>query len=164
MFNTIRLRNIVSKECYCKKIFSRSSSESLKNKSWILWWLNKLFNELFILFALKTKYKEESLGLLAFLLILIQQFRFIIGDAETDNGVETAESRVTSFDLLWPWIVISYESCRNDRFEFLMTSFDLSSMTLDDLCSVSSSKENSVTELDGSLRISSFLSFHHKLT
>ena len=85
-----------------------------------------------------------------------------MGDAETDNGVETAESKVTSFDLLLPWIVTSYESCRNDRFEFLMTSFDLSSMTFDDPCSVSSSNENSVTELEGSLRISSFLSFHHK--
>ena len=30
----------------------------------------------------------------------LQQFRFIIGDAETDIGVETAESKVTSFDLL----------------------------------------------------------------
>ena len=30
----------------------------------------------------------------------LQQFRFIIGDAETDIGVETAESEVTSFDLL----------------------------------------------------------------
>jgi len=86
-----------------------------------------------------------------------------MGDAETDNGVETAESKVTSFDLLWPWIVTSYESCRNDRFEFLMTSFDLSSMTFDEPCSVSSSNENSVTELEGSFRISSFLSFHHKL-
>ena len=44
-----------------------------------------------------------------------------MGDAETDNGVETAESIVTSLGLLWPWIVISYESCRNDRFEILMT-------------------------------------------
>ena len=91
----------------------------------------------------------------------LQQFRFIIGDAETDIGVETAESKVTSFDLLWPWIVISYESCRNDRFELLMISFDLSSMTFegfDDLCSVSSSNENSVTELDGSFWISSLFS------
>ena len=57
--------------------------------------------------------------------MLFQQFRFIIGDAVKDNGVETAESYVTSFDLRWPWIVISYECCRNERFKFRMTCLQL---------------------------------------
>ena len=39
--------------------------------------------------------------------IQLQQFLFIKGDAETESGVETAESKMTSFDLFWPWIVIS---------------------------------------------------------